>query len=422
MRRSAAPAWLALALGLITTGAAHAMSLPDAIALARKSNPTLAQRQDELAAAQARVAQANAGRMPTVTLVGQVGVGSADLGGFFGIGRSTIHPEQATVEVRQPLFAGGAINAAIDRARAARAAAREDVAASRAELTTGVADAYVAVVDARERVHLIDAEAVQVQTFVDQARQRFRSGEVPRTDLSEAEARLAELRAGQAEAQANVTRAEAHFQSVVGQAADQLDPPKAPALTVASLDEATAAAERGNPALLSAQANLQAADAAVRGAEAGRYPTLALTGNAGTVRDQFFPGYRNTGYAVGIEGRWTLFSGGLVSGQIDEARANRAAAEAGLRAARDKVRDAVVSAWQDVLVAQSLVQAARDQAEAAGQALDSVTQEVRVGQKGMLDLLTAERESLAARSTLISAQGNAVVAAYRLNSLVDTAP
>jgi outer membrane protein len=50
--------------------------------------------------------------------------------------------------------------------------------------------------------------------------------------------------------------------------------------------------------------------------------------------------------------------------------------------------------------------------------LDSVRNEVRVGQKPTLDLLDAEREALAAQSAVIAARGGAVVAAYQLNALL----
>lgn len=412
-----------LAVGALTTGSnTWGMTLPEAIAAARASNPGFAMRKAQADVADARLAEANAGRLPTVTLSGQLGVGQADLGGFFGFGRDTIHPSQAAVEVRQPLFAGGAINAAIDRARAAREAALLDVGDGGAQLATQVAEAYVGVIDARESARLTEAEHRQVQTMVDQARLRFKAGEIPRSDVAETEARLAEVEAAAAVSDAQVVRAEARFRSTVGTAPDGLEPPAAPALAAATLDEAIVAAEDANPALLSAVANRRAAEAGLRAAEAGRYPAISVAASAESMRDQFFPGYRNDGYTVAIEGRWTIFSGGLVSGQISEARAALRGAQAAADAARAQARDATVAAWEDVLVARRLVRAAQAQSTAAASALDSVTEEVRVGQKPMLDLLTAERESLAARLALVSAQGNAVVATYRLNGATGAAP
>jgi len=54
----------------------------------------------------------------------------------------------------------------------------------------------------------------------------------------------------------------------------------------------------------------------------------------------------------------------------------------------------------------------------SGGALDSVRNEVRVGQKPRLNLLDAEREALVAQSALVAARGEAAVSSYRLNALL----
>ncbi len=251
-----------------------------------------------------------------------------------------------------------------------------------------------------------------------QAGLRFRGGEIPRTDVAQAQARLAAARADLARARGDVARARAHFASVVGSAPDGLEPLPSPPRTPASLDEAIALAERTSPALLAAQASARAADAGVRYAQAERLPSLAVAATASTTRDKFFPGYRADDLMVGVQGRWTLFAGGAINARISEARASAREAQAGREAARAQVREAVIGAWEDVETSRALVQAAADQATASTSALDSVRNEVRVGQKPTLDLLDAEREALAAQSAVVATRGGAVVAAYRLNALL----
>ena len=114
-----------------------------------------------------------------------------------------------------------------------------------------------------------------------------------------------------------------------------------------------------------------------------------------------------------------MFAGGLINARIAEAQSGAVGARSGVDSARAQVREAVVNAWGDVQTARALVEAAMDQAAAAASALDSVRNEVRVGQKPTLDLLDAEREVLAAQSARITAQGAAVAAAYRLNALLN---
>jgi len=397
---------------------ASAMTLPEAIALARRANPGLALVQAQSDAASARLAQARAGRMPSLTLSGEGGSGTTDLGGFFGFGQSDVSPRAASLQLRQPLFSGGGVNAAIARAGEGKTAALAQVGGATAMLSAEVASAYVGVLSAQDMVVLGRAQLAKLETITNQAQLRFEGGEIPRTDLDQAMARQAESRAGLARAEGQLARLRAHFVSVVGAEPDGLEAVVAPPATPASLDESIATASQSSPMLLAAQAAERAAQAGVRYAKAERLPSLALTATASTARDQFFPGYSADGVTVGVQGRWTLFSGGVASGRIDEAGAVLRAAQADLKSAQAQVRETVIGAWGDVATARSVMLAATDQASAATSALDSVRNEVRVGQKPVLDLLDAEREALAAQSALVTARGEVTISSYRLNALL----
>lgn len=407
-----------LATGLATPQSAFALTLQEAVALAQRSNPALAQTAARADAAEARLAQARAARLPTLTLSGETGRGTTDLGGFVGFGRADVSPRGAALELRQPLFTGGAVGAAIDRARQGRDAALAQAGGAKALLGAQAAEAYVAVLAAQEILALNQAQLRQMEEISDQAQLRFKAGETPRTDLAQAQARLAEARAGLVRASGDVARTRAHFVAVVGAGPDNLESLPASPPIPRSLDDAMTSALQTSPALLAAQAQARAAEASVRYAQADRLPSLALTVTASSVRDQFFPGYRADGVTVGVQGRWTLFAGGLVNGKVDEARAGARDAQSGIESARAQVREAVTGAWEDVRTSRALVAAAADQEAAAVIALDSVRNEVRVGQKPTLGLLDAEREALAARSAGVAARGGAIVAAYRLNALL----
>ncbi len=407
-----------LAAGLAAPQGALALSLPQAIALAQRANPGLAQVKAQADAADSRLDEARAGRLPTLTLSGEAGQGTTDLGGFFGFRRADVSPRGATLELRQPLFTGGAVSADVDRARQGRDAALAQVGGAKALLAVQTAEGYVAVLSAREILVLNDAQVRQMGDIVGQAELRFKDGETPKTDLAQAQARLAEARAGFARARGDLARSRARFVSIVGIEPNSLDSLPTPPPIPLSLEEAMTTAFQTSPALVAAEAQERAADAGVRFAQAERLPNLALTASASSVRDQFFPGYHADGFTVGVQGRWTLFAGGLINGRIAEARAVARGAQSGVDGARAQVREAVIGAWEDVYTARAVVAAAADQATAAASALDSVRNEVRVGQKPTLDLLDAEREALSAQSTVVTARGSAVVASYRLNALL----
>jgi outer membrane protein len=319
--------------------------------------------------------------------------------------------------VEQPLFTGGRVSAGIDQARAGIAGAEAGQTGMRSQLVMAVTQAYGDVLTAARMVDLYGRLVTQTTEIERQARLKFRAGESPSTDVSQAVARLAEARAGLARAQGIQVSAKAHFRNLTGLEPVDLQPLPANPVLPATLDEAMDTAIRNNPALAQSEASLRGAQAAARGARAERLPTVGAFAEGATVRDQFFPDYRADSATIGIRARWE-FSGGRVSGKVAETDSSVRAADARARAMRSQVEEQVISAFQDVRTAQLVEQAASDQAAAAAQALDSVAQEVRVGMKPQLDLLDAERESIAAEAGAARAGTDRIVAAYRLLSLL----
>lgn len=73
-----------MAAGLVPPKSTLALKHQDAIALAQRGNPALAQSVAQTDVAEAPLAQPRAGRLPALTLSGDAGQGTTDLGGFFG--------------------------------------------------------------------------------------------------------------------------------------------------------------------------------------------------------------------------------------------------------------------------------------------------------------------------------------------------
>ena len=82
------------------------------------------------------------------------------------------------------------------------------------------------------------------------------------------------------------------------------------------------------------------------------------------------------------------------------------------------MRAAVIQSWGLVSASRFQVQAAQAQVAAAEIALNGVRQEYGVGQRTLLDVLNAQAELVNARSALITAQRDRVVASYSLLSSV----
>lgn len=397
---------------------AEQLTLEQAIAEAEAHSPELAAADAERDAATARTAQARASGLPSATLTGTIATGRLDPGGFFGLTAADVTPRAAQASFEQPLFTGGRVDAAKARARAGQRIAGAAMQGARANLSAAVAEAFGAALVAEEAVRLYEALVATTSVLARHAQDRFEVGDAPRTDVSQANARLAEARAQLAAAQGAVRVARARLANLVGRDPGGLAPNPEPPAVPADLETAIVAAQRESPMVLQAGAALDAAIAAERGAKAERLPTIAAFAEASTVRDQFFPGYRGDSAAIGVRARWQFFDGGRARGQLAEASAGVRAARARLDTARNQVREAVTAAHAAVESSALLEAAADDQRAAAIEAVRNVRDEVRVGQKPQIDLLDAEREAAATGVLVLRARADRVAAAYRLNALL----
>ena len=415
MRRSAA--LLVTAFCALAAPTASAQDLAAAIADALAQSPSLDEAQAGEAAASARLDQARAQRNPLLRLEGSAGVGRIDNGGFFGISADDVTPLALQAAAEMPLFAGGRVGSAIQQAGAGRDMARLQAEQARLQTVVRAVGTYAEVLTARRLEDRFRQLADALTETERQARLRFEAGEIASSDLAQARARRAEGAARLAQAEGRRHSAEAAFARLTGKPATDLAPLPAPPTVPASLDQALDLARAGNPALLQAEAATRAADAGARAARAEALPTVGAYAEAAHVRDQFFPDYRADSVAVGIRGRWTLFSGGRTSAATRAASADADASDARLRQARLDTDGAMIDSWQGLQSAAKVVEASRLRSAATAEALRSRRLEAKVGAVPLLAVLDAEREAVEAEAALIEAEGMRLVMAWRVNAL-----
>lgn len=408
---------LALA-GTPSAAFAAPITLEQAMAAAESHAPALAMARAEADAADRRADAARAAAGPVATITGSIGWGRLDPGGYFGLAASNVTPRAAQVGIEQPLYAGGRIAGARDAARAGAEAAAAGLASRRGSMMAEVAQGFGSVLAADAALAAAQGLAKAVETAASQARLRFRAGEVPSTDVAQADARLAEAQAVLANASAAREAARARFHRLTGLPADDLAalPPHPP--LPATLDEALAEAAQRAPAVAQAEAALAAARGQARMARAEGRPQVAAYAEAASVRDQFFPGYRGDLASAGVRGRWTFFASGRISAEGRAADANVRAAQARLDDARGNLREQVIAAFAGVRAADAAAEAAARQQAASAAALASVRQEVRVGLKPTLALLDAERDAAQAAMQAARAQAQRTAAAWDLKALL----
>jgi outer membrane protein len=261
----------------------------------------------------------------------------------------------------------------------------------------------------------IDVIAEQLR----QTRDRFKVGEVTRTDVAQSESRLAFARANAAGAEAQLRSSLADYTKVIGDEPKKLAPVKPlERLLPKSRKTALGIAQGEHPAILGALHGVDSQFLSVRIAEADLFPRLDVEAAATNTMDR--SGLNTFANNVSVSARLTIpiYAGGQDYAQIRQEKERLGESRLQADVSRDRVRAAVAASWGQVEASKLQVKAAQAQVEAAESALSGVREEAKVGQRTTLDVLNAQQELLDARVNLIIAQRDRVLATYNLLSSV----
>ncbi|WP_134496818.1 TolC family outer membrane protein [Microvirga pakistanensis] len=396
---------------LAGVGGASAETLESALAKAYGNNPSLNAQRAGVRATDENVAQAKSGYRPTIT-------GTADIGRAYSEGTGYSTPRGFGVEINQTIFDGFRTDNSVRRAESGVFAAREDLNTTEQDILVNAATAYMNVL---RDTAILDLQRNNVEVIDEQLRQtrdRFNVGEVTRTDVAQAESRLAAARSQASQAEASLRASIAQYRQFVGVEPRQLAPGRPlDRLTPGSVDAALKIAFGEHPAIKAALHQLDAAELQVRIAQGALAPQVGVRGS---VAQRWDSSPLNQGGALQASAVATLTVPIYEGGQAYSAtrQAKEQAGQARLQAdwVRDQVRAAVVTNWGALEAARAQIQAAQAQIDAAETALSGVREEARVGQRTTLDVLNAQQELLTARVNLIQAQRDRVVASYQLVS------
>ena len=387
----------------------RAETLADALIAAYRNSNLLEQNQAILRAADEDVAQAVASLRPVVAFVadGQFGYSQTLLDSGISVSNDGLFANYSVL-AEMTLFDFGRTQLAIEAAKETVLATREALIAIEQQVLLAAVSAFV---DVRLQQEIVSLRENNVRVITEQlraAQDRFDVGEVTRTDVAQAEARLAEARANLVVAQGDLAIARENYRAATGNYPGVLSAPPAPPRTAATLDAARSVALRTHPSIRQAQREVQAAELNVARARANMKPTIAAQAQLSVDHDNL----QENG--VGINFNQTIYSGGALSSALRQAMANRDASFAGLKQRGVEVAEAVGIVWSNLDVADASIAATEQQISAAQIAFDGVREEASLGARTTLDVLDAEQDLLDARAARLSALAQRYIGIYQL--------
>ncbi len=395
---------------------AQAETLEEALSEAYASNPQLEAQRARLRATDEQVPQALSGWRPTLRALGSVGARQLNTNQETVIGNddALLQPNSIAAELDQPIFRGGRTMAQTRQAEHAVRAERARLDSVEQSVLLDAATSYMDVFRDQSELELNIRNEQRLARQLEATRDRFKVGEVTRTDISQAVARHARATADRIQAEGRLDTSHANYRNVIGRSPGTLSEPRLPEGLPENLEEAINAGMESNPDISARAFDERSALDNVDRVRGQLLPTVKLTARVARDYEAARENSRLNSYEALLRLDVPLYQAGAVYSQLREAKQAVVERRDLLnQAQRLTLRDAT-DGWARLETAKATIVSRTKQVEANKVALEGVQTEADVGARTVLDVLDAEQELLDSQVNLVRAQRDEVVAAYQL--------
>ncbi len=397
-------------------------TLQQAFASAYLTNPTLQAERANLRVTDENVPTALAGWRPTITGTTALTYESGQTLEGIGIGTgSTIHSfgYDSGVTIQQPVYEGGHTTALTHEAVNRVYAERANLIATEQTVFTNVVSAYVGVIQNQQNLQIqVNNERVLVEQL-QATNDRFRVGEITRTDVAQAQAALATARAARQQAEGTLQTAEATYVQIIGMPPPpNLIPPQPLDLPVSNEQQVMAQAVSNNPNVVSALFTQASEKDAFDVAVSALLPKVTAEGEYLHALNQSFSGYQQDIKEAILNFQIPIYQGGAEYAAVRQARQTAQYSRRQVDIQRRSALQTAVSNWENLLAYRASLNSDRVAVQANIIALDGVERQAIVGTSTTLEVLQQQQTLLSAQLTLVQSLTNLVTASYAVASAI----
>ena len=422
LRQFAGLALSGMAILPVVSSGLRAESMQSALGRAYTGNPQLNAQRASVRATDENVPQALSGYRPKVGVTATLGEQRTDLTdvsltppSVYTPLHETVTPYTYGVTATQTLFNGFQT---ANRTRAAESqvsGAQEGLRVMEETILLNGATIYMDVLRDTALVRIQQSNVAALQQVLDQTKKRFSVGDVTATDVSQALAQLASAESALLAAQATLSTSKANYATIIGVAPQDL----APATPVDRFSPTTLAAafsvgDQNNPNITAAMYGVDVAHLQVKINEGALYPTLIIQASVQQNSEPTIGEVSLFNAAVNAQLTIPLYQGGAEYALIRQSKESAAQQRLNLELIRRQVHANIAQAWAQLTAAKGELQKAQVEVSAAEAAVNGIRKELVVGERTTFDLLNAQQVLVSARTALIQAQHDRVVASYSL--------
>ncbi|MEO5362311.1 MAG: TolC family outer membrane protein [Magnetococcus sp. DMHC-8] len=408
--------WLLAAVLPDDARSAAASPFEQAVQAALESNPKVLTARATLAATREKYEQSLAALLPEVSF-------TASHARYSDTWTDTTHgqsPDRFNVSLVQPLFRRPLL-LALQQTKPLIAAAEEDYHAALQSVLLETIQAMVAVLLYDNVEKLAEDNLVLSHRNLDAAMTRRQAGDLTRTDLDQATARVSSAEAELIRAKNDAMVARARFEETVGMPVPEgLNIPDVPAhlLRGTLADLSRQLAQR--PDWKSAKQRLESADVAVEIERAGHIPLLDLQANAVTFRGGSGPTADQINgenqYSIAVQLTVPLFSGGKVFSRTREAVEIRAAREADLQRVEKQATREIKQTYLSMYSAQASVASSEAAFRFYREAVKGLEEEFAAGFRTVTQLFELQNQLFRSKTDLAKNRYELISTQYQLLS------
>ena len=225
----------------------HRDRLRDVLVYTYEQSPVLQSLRANLRAEEERLPQARSGWKPDIEANGNITSAKIDGSNFGGEGTDS---KEVELNINQPLYRGGRTVAATDNAKNMIAMENAVLEMQTQNLLRDAAIAYMNVYRDQALLELSVNNETVIKKQLEATSERFEVGELTKTDVSQAEARLARAESDRIRAHGDLLKSKAEYQEVTGLVPGQLVFPKIYLGVPDTLADARAMADQQNTAVI----------------------------------------------------------------------------------------------------------------------------------------------------------------------------
>lgn len=402
----------------MTLAAEDPMPIPDEITLeaaldyALEHSFTILQAKERIEEQYGLIMEVGAAVRPTLSLNGSISEQADGMTASY----SASDNWSVSLQVRQALYAGGGLRAAIRAQDALERAALYDLQASVETAIQEVKTAFYGILLARETIEVETQNIELLEEQLANTESRFEAGSVSNFDVLQAKVALANAKPALIRAKNDFRVSVADFKRVVGYVKRRGAPTVKMPKFVGELDvrmqeygllDSMQQAMKARPELARLALLVDSNQEGIAAAEAGYLPSVDLIGSYNFLRSYTTTDDRfdnpEDGWYVGLEANWNIWDGRATKGRVLQAKSRVRQSELVLDETRLSVEIEVRRAVSELESAAELVEAAGLVTGQAEEALRLANDRYSVGSSTFLDTLQARVSLTEARNNQLQA-------------------